>query len=147
MRPSELPETDQILLGENLELLPSFGDRSFQLVYIDPPFNTGKVQQRRTVKTVRDVDGDRTGFQGRRYATTEVSRHGGLAICAPIAPFAGRPAPQTAAAFLALGLSLLLLLVEPDRRFRLAEFLALLAGAIPVTWLRRRLRARRRGRS
>jgi site-specific DNA-methyltransferase (adenine-specific) len=69
VRPSELPETDQILLGENLELLPSFGDRSFQLVYIDPPFNTGHAQVRKTLSVVPDQDGERTGFQGRRYRT------------------------------------------------------------------------------
>jgi len=60
---------DQILLGESLELLPRFADESFQLIYIDPPFNTGKVQARRTLRTVADLQGDRTGFQGRRYRT------------------------------------------------------------------------------
>src|ERR1035437_8748035 len=60
---------DQILLGENLELLPRFGDCSFQLIYIDPPFNTGKVQSRRTLSAVRDEHGERAGFQGRRYTT------------------------------------------------------------------------------
>lgn len=60
---------DQILLGDNLELLPAFASESFQLVYIDPPFNTGKVQTRRTMQAVGDADGERTGFQGRRYRT------------------------------------------------------------------------------
>ena len=60
---------DQILLGESLELLPRFADESFQLIYIDPPFNTGRVQSRRTLRTVADLHGDRTGFQGRRYRT------------------------------------------------------------------------------
>ena len=64
-----LPTSDQILLGDNLELLPRFGDESFQLVYIDPPFNTGKAQTRRTLEAVADQTGDRTGFQGRRYRT------------------------------------------------------------------------------
>jgi len=68
-RPSEPPGIDQILLGENLELLPGFAAESFQLVYIDPPFNTGKVQERKTMSAVRDEDGERTGFQGRRYRT------------------------------------------------------------------------------
>ena len=36
------PASDQILLGDNLELLPALRDGSFQLVYVDPPFNTGK---------------------------------------------------------------------------------------------------------
>jgi len=57
------------LLGDCLELLPRFADGSFQLIYIDPPFNTGRSQARRTVATVAGEDGDRTGFQGRRYTT------------------------------------------------------------------------------
>jgi site-specific DNA-methyltransferase (adenine-specific) len=65
----EHPGIDQILLGENLELLPGFAGGSFQLVYIDPPFNTGVVQARKTLRAVRDEDGERTGFQGRRYRT------------------------------------------------------------------------------
>jgi site-specific DNA-methyltransferase (adenine-specific) len=63
------PTDDAILLGDSLELLPGFADEGFQLAYLDPPFNTGKNQRRRTLETVRDEDGDRTGFQGRRYAT------------------------------------------------------------------------------
>jgi site-specific DNA-methyltransferase (adenine-specific) len=63
------PTEDLILLGDNLELLPGFADESFQLVYIDPPFNTGGTQRRRTLETSAAVDGDRVGFQGRRYAT------------------------------------------------------------------------------
>ena len=65
--------TDQILLGENLQLLRAFADESFQLVYVDPPFNTGKVQARRTLAAVRDSEGERTGFQGRRYSTRLLS--------------------------------------------------------------------------
>jgi site-specific DNA-methyltransferase (adenine-specific) len=61
------PACDQVLLGDNLELLPRFAAESFQLVYIDPPFNTGKRQARRTLETVRCEDGERIGFQGRRY--------------------------------------------------------------------------------
>ena len=69
MSPSESPAIDQILLGENMQLLPAFADESFQLVYADPPFNTGKLQTRRTLAAARDEDGERTGFQGRRYRT------------------------------------------------------------------------------
>ena len=67
--PRDPPRADQILLGENLELLPRFAERSFQLIYIDPPFNTGRVRSRKTLRAVADEDGDRTGFQGRRYKT------------------------------------------------------------------------------
>jgi site-specific DNA-methyltransferase (adenine-specific) len=67
--PAHAPISDEILLGENLEILPRFAEGSFQLIYIDPPFNTGREQRRKTLQTVPDDRGDRTGFQGRRYAT------------------------------------------------------------------------------
>src|SRR5271170_1040277 len=63
------PSTDEILLGDNLDLLPGFADEVFQLIYIDPPFNTGKAQSRQTLRTTPDENGDRTGFKGRRYKT------------------------------------------------------------------------------
>jgi len=64
------PSGDLVLLGDNLELLPRFDDGLFQLAYLDPPFNTGKVQRRRTLTTKADPQGDRRGFQGRRYSTS-----------------------------------------------------------------------------
>jgi len=67
------PSADQILLGDCLELLPRFADGSFQLIYIDPPFNTGQAQTRKTLQTVAEEGGDRVGFQGRRYATRLLS--------------------------------------------------------------------------
>jgi site-specific DNA-methyltransferase (adenine-specific) len=66
---ARVPQEDEILLGENLELLGELADEHFQLIYVDPPFNTGKVQTRRTLATVADADGERGGFQGRRYAS------------------------------------------------------------------------------
>jgi site-specific DNA-methyltransferase (adenine-specific) len=63
------PVEDLVLLGDNLELLPRFEDGFFQLAYLDPPFNTGRRQSRRTLSTVADPAGDRTGFQGRRFST------------------------------------------------------------------------------
>lgn len=69
---------DFVVLGECGTVLPKLPDRSFQLIYIDPPFNTGKVQERKTLRTTRAHDGDRTGFQGKKYKTTEVSRLGYL---------------------------------------------------------------------
>src|ERR1700740_2537956 len=49
----------------------SFG--SFALVYAAPPFNTGKLQSRRTLSTAHDAGGDRVGFQGRRYRSRLLS--------------------------------------------------------------------------
>ena len=63
------PDEDAVYLGDNADVLPLLPDGFCQLVYADPPFNTGKTQRRRTLETVPDADGDRTGFQGRRYRT------------------------------------------------------------------------------
>jgi site-specific DNA-methyltransferase (adenine-specific) len=63
------PVDDAILLGDNLDLLPRFADGSFELAYLDPPFNTGAPQRRRTLATEADAAGDRVGFAGRRYRT------------------------------------------------------------------------------
>lgn len=64
-----MPNT--IYFGENLPILRSLPDASIQLIYIDPPFNTGRKQSRQQLRTVESSVGDRTGFQGKRY-TTEV---------------------------------------------------------------------------
>jgi site-specific DNA-methyltransferase (adenine-specific) len=56
-------------LGDNLAALREMPDGFCRLIYIDPPFNTGRPQTRPRLKTVRDEAGDRTGFQGRRYRT------------------------------------------------------------------------------
>jgi site-specific DNA-methyltransferase (adenine-specific) len=59
-----------IVLGDNLPLLRELEEGSVQMVYADPPFNTGRTQERRTLAAVASENGDRTGFGGRRYATT-----------------------------------------------------------------------------
>ena len=58
-----------ILEGDNLPHLRELPDESAQMVYADPPFNTGRTQTRRSLVTTGAPDGDRTGFGGRRYAT------------------------------------------------------------------------------
>jgi site-specific DNA-methyltransferase (adenine-specific) len=65
-------DDDLLVHGDNLAVLPRLPDDAFDVVYIDPPFNTGRVQRRRTLQVVADVDGDRTGFAGRRYRTHEL---------------------------------------------------------------------------
>jgi|CZKU01.1.fsa_nt_gi site-specific DNA-methyltransferase (adenine-specific) len=60
----------EVFAGDNLPIISNFEASSFDLIYIDPPFNTGRSQSRTRIKTERDDDGDRTGFQGRRYRTT-----------------------------------------------------------------------------
>ncbi|MBL8759853.1 MAG: site-specific DNA-methyltransferase [Phycisphaerae bacterium] len=61
-----------IHFGDNLEIIRAFPGGSFNLIYIDPPFNTGKVQARTQIQTIRDENGDRTGFKGRRYRTVKI---------------------------------------------------------------------------
>jgi len=65
---------DYVVLGDNADVLPKLPDQSFQLIYIDPPFNTGKVQRRLTFQTRRSENGDRIGFGGRSYVTVETGR-------------------------------------------------------------------------
>jgi len=60
----------RIHLCDNLDLLRTLPDGSIDLVYADPPFNTGKRQERTRLSMLRAEQGDRTGFQGRRYATS-----------------------------------------------------------------------------
>jgi site-specific DNA-methyltransferase (adenine-specific) len=55
--------------GDNLPALAQLPDASFRLIYIDPPFNTGRVQSRQQLTTVRAEGGTRKGFQGRSYET------------------------------------------------------------------------------
>lgn len=62
----------EIVHADNAAFLPTLPDASFDLIYVDPPFNTGKAQARTQLQTVRDEDGDRTGFQGKRYRTVKV---------------------------------------------------------------------------
>ena len=66
------PPSLDIHFGDNLPILRGFVEETFHLIYIDPPFNTGKTQARRQLKTTRDAGGDRTGFQGQRYRTVQL---------------------------------------------------------------------------
>jgi site-specific DNA-methyltransferase (adenine-specific) len=71
---------DFVVCGDNLDVLRQLPDESFQLVYVDPPFNTGERQERHTLRTVRDDDGDRTGFGGRRYSSEQTTSLGYLDV-------------------------------------------------------------------
>jgi site-specific DNA-methyltransferase (adenine-specific) len=66
----------KIILGDNLEALASLPDEFASVIYVDPPFNTGKVQKRDRMKTTatteKDAPGDRGGFGGRRYNVERV---------------------------------------------------------------------------
>lgn len=56
----------KVFLADNLAILKSLGDGSVDLIYIDPPFNTGRVQERKTRKSEQSEFGT-TGFGGKQY--------------------------------------------------------------------------------
>ncbi len=63
-----------IYFGNNLPVLQSLPAACADLIYIDPPFNTGREQKRARLRTERCLDGDRTGFGGRRYKTVHLGQ-------------------------------------------------------------------------
>ena len=67
---------NRIYFADNLPVLQSLPSDSVDLIYIDPPFNTGKTQSRTQIRTERSESGDRVGFQGQRYQTIKVGSKG-----------------------------------------------------------------------
>ena len=71
IQPADEPvvlDDDLIVAGDNVTVLANLPDGAFDLIYMDPPFNTGRAQTRRSLSVVADdVSGDRVGFGGRRY--------------------------------------------------------------------------------
>lgn len=65
-------EENEIIFGDNLRALRSFESNSVNLIYIDPPFNTQKTRQLNQIKTIQSDDGDRIGFLGKKYKTTNI---------------------------------------------------------------------------
>lgn len=61
---------------DNLNVLKQLPSECIDLIYIDPPFNTGKIQQRTQIKTIADEEGDRTGFKNKRYKTIKLDTKG-----------------------------------------------------------------------
>jgi len=61
---------DLLLHGDNLAIMAQLADASMQLVYLDPPFNTGRAQRRATTRSTRDPQGTHLGFAGTSYTRT-----------------------------------------------------------------------------
>jgi site-specific DNA-methyltransferase (adenine-specific) len=68
---------NRIVQGDNLEVLRAMDAGSVELIYVDPPFNTGRRQHRTQMKTTRDGAGDRVGFGGHRYRTEVLAMQNG----------------------------------------------------------------------
>ncbi|WP_077072296.1 DNA-methyltransferase [Mailhella massiliensis] len=62
--------------ADNLAVLKALPDACIDLIYIDPPFNTGKAQRRTQIVTIRDDNGDRVGFKGQLYRTVKGETRG-----------------------------------------------------------------------
>ncbi|MGZ6617618.1 MAG: DNA-methyltransferase [Solirubrobacteraceae bacterium] len=63
-------DDDLVVTGDNAPVLDALPAQAFDLIYMDPPFNTGRAQARHTLTVTASADGDRLGFQGRRYSST-----------------------------------------------------------------------------
>lgn len=65
-----------VIQGDNQNHLATLPSQSFQLIYLDPPFNTGKTQNRHNVTTKRvevrrSEQNSRIGFKGQSYETVK----------------------------------------------------------------------------
>ena len=58
-----------VVHGDNLPVIQALPDASFRLIYLDPPFNTGRTQARQSLTTNRSAAGTRVGFKGQSYDT------------------------------------------------------------------------------
>jgi len=62
---SESP--NRVILGDNLEAVRELPDGGFTVIYLDPPFNTGRSQVRQSTTSVRSPSGSVVGFKGQQY--------------------------------------------------------------------------------
>jgi site-specific DNA-methyltransferase (adenine-specific) len=67
-------DDDLVIAGDNAVVLGNLPVETFDLIYVDPPFNTGRAQARSTFTTVADTSAERVGFGGRRYRSQLLQR-------------------------------------------------------------------------
>jgi site-specific DNA-methyltransferase (adenine-specific) len=58
---------DLLIEGDSADVLARLPAGAFDMIYVDPPFNTGRAQRHERLRMVADAGGDRAGFAGRRY--------------------------------------------------------------------------------
>ena len=66
-------DQDLVVHGDNVAVLQALPAGTFDLIYMDPPFNTGRAQGRRSLAVAADPAGERIGFRGRRYRSRLLS--------------------------------------------------------------------------
>ena len=67
LKPWSPTSANRVIEGDNLEAVSQLPDAAFTMVYLDPPFNTGRHQARQTTRSVRSATGAVTGFKGQQY--------------------------------------------------------------------------------
>ena len=67
---------NRIYFGDNLPILQSLPSESIDLIYIDPPFNTGKTQARTQIRTERNDERRPDRLRGQRYETIKIGSKG-----------------------------------------------------------------------
>jgi len=72
--PGPAASGNRVAFCDNLVVLREIADNSIDLIYIDPPFNTGKIQQRTQLQVQRSEEAQRIGFGGRRYSTQAIGK-------------------------------------------------------------------------
>src|SRR5690606_8725085 len=69
-----MPASHNIIIhGDNLPVLRSMPDACVDLIYVDPPFNSGRIQRREQTRFVADPNGTRQGFKGKSYSVEAVN--------------------------------------------------------------------------
>jgi site-specific DNA-methyltransferase (adenine-specific) len=66
-------DEDLVICGDNQLALERLPRARFDLIYMDPPFNTGRPQARHTMSVTADAEASRVGFGGRRYRSRLLS--------------------------------------------------------------------------
>lgn len=64
-----------VVRGNNLPVIAALPDESFDLIYLDPPFNTGRTQVRKAMRNDHAEGGSRVGFAGKSYETVKLSAY------------------------------------------------------------------------
>ncbi|MDQ3033615.1 MAG: site-specific DNA-methyltransferase [Myxococcota bacterium] len=64
----------RVVHGDSLAAIATLPDACARMIYVDPPFNTGRTQQRARVRVTRDEAGERVGFAGARYRATSLGK-------------------------------------------------------------------------
>ena len=72
-RPLTLDD-DLVIAGDNLPVLGQLPENTFDLIYVDPPFNTGRAQTRSSLAVTADPQARRVGFGGRTYRSELLQR-------------------------------------------------------------------------